>query len=288
MKPRRALVLSGGGVKGAYHVGALMHLLGNLRTRYDIVCGISVGALVGSFISMYKHGEEALASSDLYDLWKTITPKRIYKKWPLGYLQVPFMKSVYNSRPLHELVRGMLDPEKLRTSGKELRVGAVSLQSGKYTLFSQDDPDIVDAVLASSSFPAMLLPVKMKGQWWTDGGIINTAPFKAAFDLGATEIDAILLSPRHDKDNKVEGKVTTLKVAKFSVFEMTEEVLNNDLDRALLINKLVASGEDTERRYVKMRVLRPKEALIDNSLDFRPEGIRRMIQKGYEDAQTLV
>ena len=52
----RALVLSGGGVKGAFQVGALMHSMGDLGRDYDIVCGVSVGALNAAGLCNVKRG----------------------------------------------------------------------------------------------------------------------------------------------------------------------------------------------------------------------------------------
>ncbi len=61
----RALVLSGGGAKGAYEVGALKYLLLDKETQYDIICGVSVGALNASFLSMYPLGQEKVAYQNL-------------------------------------------------------------------------------------------------------------------------------------------------------------------------------------------------------------------------------
>lgn len=54
----KALVLSGGGGKGSYQAGAIKYLLGERRENYDIITGTSVGALNGSFLSMYSTGKE--------------------------------------------------------------------------------------------------------------------------------------------------------------------------------------------------------------------------------------
>ena len=185
----KALVLSGGGAKGAFQAGVLRTLLKEQRKHYDIICGVSVGALNGSLLSMYPRGKEFESFLALRAMWDTISTPKVYRHWiPFSYLQSPFKPSVYNSKPLQKLVRENLDVDTLRASGKRLLVGAVSLDTGEYTLFTEKDDDIIDGVLASSSFPVMLLPVKARGELWTDGGVRNVTPLQAAIDLGATDI----------------------------------------------------------------------------------------------------
>ena len=66
----RALVLSGGAAKGAYQVGALKYLLGELELKYDAVCGTSVGAINAAFLAMFEHGKEKECIESLEKLWK--------------------------------------------------------------------------------------------------------------------------------------------------------------------------------------------------------------------------
>jgi len=68
----RVLVLRGGGVHGAFEVGALKAMVEKLDPKeyaYDYVSGISIGALNGAFISTYKKGDEALAVKKLEEFF---------------------------------------------------------------------------------------------------------------------------------------------------------------------------------------------------------------------------
>ena len=77
----KALVLSGGGVKGAHSVGMLRYILGDLKVNYDIFCGVSAGAINCAFLAQFPAGEEAEASAKLTEMWQKIRTKDIYKRW---------------------------------------------------------------------------------------------------------------------------------------------------------------------------------------------------------------
>src|SRR4051812_31705845 len=130
----RALVLSGGGSKGAYQVGALYHLINDLGINYDILCGVSVGAINCGFLSQFQKGEEFKSIVRLSDLWLKINTNSIYRRWhPFGRLHALWQKSFYDSSPLHDLIKNNINIDKVRESGKQISVGAISLSSGKYT-----------------------------------------------------------------------------------------------------------------------------------------------------------
>lgn len=281
----RALVLSGGGVKGAYQVGVLRHLLGELKTRYDVICGVSVGALNGAFLAQYPIGQEVKAYEALGDIWSAVNNKRIWKRWfPFGKLHALWKKSALNSEPLQKWVRSQLDPKSVRASGKKLRVGAVSLDSGEYKAFGEDFVPLPDAVLASSAFPGMFTPIKIQGSLWTDGGVRNITPLKEAIDLGAKEVDVIITSPNKPAPSFPKDP-ETLDIAERSIDLMSHEVLEEDLRVAHLYNLLVLAGEAPKgKRLVNLRVFRPATRLTGNSLDFSPSSIERMRDRGYKDA----
>src|ERR1700693_308620 len=57
LKPRRALVLSGGGSKGAFEVGVLQRLMGDEQLDYDLLCGTSVGAINAAYLAQTPLGQ---------------------------------------------------------------------------------------------------------------------------------------------------------------------------------------------------------------------------------------
>lgn len=279
----KVLVLSGGGSKGAYQVGALKYLLGELKISYDAFCGVSVGAINCAFLSMFPTGQEEASIFKLAEIWSQIDNSKIYKRWsPFGRLHAIWNKSFYNSSPLHNLVNSNIDLDKIRNSEKKINVGAISLSSGKYTIFDQNHEHFLDAVIASASFPGMLTPVKIDGQWWADGGVKEITPVKTAIDLGATEIDIIMTSPEKRLKFFME-EPSTADIIQRVIDLSSDKIMSNDIEKAIIYNKLAEKGYP-DKRIVKINIIRPKFNLIEDLLDFDPKKIDEMMKKGYEDA----
>jgi NTE family protein len=196
--------------------------------------------------------------------------------------------SISNSQPLHKFIRKHLDTDKIRTSGRQLRVGATGLNGGTYTTWTERDEDLVEGVLASSAFPAFMLPVKTRGQWWIDGGVRDVTPLADAIKLGATEIDVIMCDTGNPKP--VEGKLTALNIAATAIDTALCEVEVWDLKVAELYNALVAAKVPgyENKRQVTVRVIKPQQPLLKDSLDFDPKKIRQNYMTGVQTAIDIL
>jgi len=280
----RALVLSGGGSKGAYQAGALQYILGELQVQYDALCGVSVGAINVAFLAMFKHGQEKESANILKMMWNNLDNSKIYKRhFPFGRWHAIWRKSFFDSSPMHNLLKNSISLDKIRESGKQVNVGTVSLSSGKYTIFDQGSDHFIDAVIASASFPGMLTPVKFLGQLWTDGGVKEISPIKKAVELGADIIDVIITSP-HTRVKRFIENPTTVDILKRSLDLSTDKIMANDIEKVEMYNKLALAGFP-DLKFVKINILRPDYNLIEDLLDFRPEKIKEMMEKGYADAK---
>lgn len=283
----RALVLSGGGAKGAFSVGCLQYLMGELHTNYEILCGVSVGAINVAFLSQFAAGQEVEAIEQMKNWWLKLDDKHIYRRWkPFGRLHSIWRSSVYDSTPLQELVRENISLDKIRMSSKKVSVGTVSISSGKYECFDQDDNDFITAVLASSAFPGLLNPVSMKNQLYIDGGCKELSPIRMAIEQHADEIDIITSSPEIRIKKFIE-KPSIIDIVKRVVDLSTDTILENDIERVIMYNKLAEAGL-TDKKPVKLRIFRPHNNLLDDVLNFDPEKIREMIETGYEDARRIM
>ncbi len=284
-----ALVLSGGGSKGAWQAGALQRLA-EAGLRPDLCCGVSVGALGAAFLAMYAPGDEVAATRDLVALWKSLDTRRVRRHhFPFGFLHGLWRPSLYDSGPLHRLVHRTLEVERLRRSGRRLLVGTVSLADGRYRLFGEQDERIVDAVLASSAFPAMLEPIAIDGALHIDGGLREITPLAAAIDAGATEIDILLVHPPAFEQGPLfeGGHPNAVQLAARSLEILLNEVMANDLQTALRTNDSVRRGTAPDgHRYVEIRVLRPTAPLEGSALAFEPSRIEAMIERGRRDADA--
>lgn len=280
----RALVLSGGGAKGAFQVGAVQHLLGELRREYDIYTGISVGALNSAFLAMYRSGMEEDAAAELAAVWSTVNDARIYRpRYPVlgktfsAAFSALSSPALYDSKPLQDLVHHLLVPGKVQASGKILRVGAVSINTGEKRYWGEDSPDIAEAVIASSAFPGFFIPGYIDGDVWTDGGVRDVAPIQQAIELGATEVDVVVTSPEGLRRIDA-GNLNVISGAQRILDSMSEEIMETDL----IIGSYVGASEGHT-----VRILRPSRIVQPDPLDFNQEKIQENIAHGLEEARKV-
>jgi len=276
----RALVLSGGGVKGAFQVGALMHSMGDLGRDYDIVCGVSVGALNAAGLCNVKRGMPSYASSNLRQFWEhEVSSKAIYRRWfPFGRLHSLWKKSVYDSSPLRKLIQSHVDHEKIQHCGTDIVVGAVCLNTGEMRYVTQKNENFIDWIIASASFPIFFEPVEIDGQLWSDGGINNITPLGQAIRMGATEIDVIVCSPRGRQGWRSMTKRAVPDQIMRTFDLMSGCIADNDLHFCELKN------DQPTFKHIAVNVIAPEVELTDNSLDFSRYTIAHCINAGYESA----
>jgi NTE family protein len=283
----RYLVLGGGGSKSAFSVGCLQHLLGDLKTKYDLIIGVSSGAICAAFLSQFTYGQEKQSIDILSKLWLELNNEKIYTRWkPFGKYHVLWKRSFFDSTPLKKLIQSNISLDKIRSANRNVIVGAVSLSSGKYTNFDQSSDDFIDAVFASSSFPCLFSPVKIGDQLWLDGGIKSISPIHTAIDLGATEIDVIVTSPA-TRDKKFIENPNIIDIMKRSFDLFTEKIMSNDIEKAFIYNKLARAGI-SDKKEIKLNIIRPNFNLIEDMLDFTPYKIKEMIEEGYNCAKNQV
>jgi NTE family protein len=280
-RPRRALVLSGGGSKGAFEVGVVQRLMGDQQIDYDLLCGTSVGAINAAYLAQTPIGQPKEAAARLRALWDTVTTAKVRRSWfPLGDVEALFKTSVYDSAPLQKWIRSDLDPAAVRVSGRTLRIVAVSLATGESFVATGETPDLAEWVIASSAFPVMLTPAPIGGDLWTDGGLRSVTPLGEAIRAGALEIDVVLASDPFAKSPfSLAGAHAIPQLLLRSIDIMNGEVSRADLRIAGLKNDL--SALRPEYRKVKIRLFQPSEPLPFDSLDFDPANLRKMMDAGY-------
>ncbi len=102
--------------------------------------------------------------------------------------------------------------------------------------------------------------------------------------MGADVIDVIITSP-HTRVKRFIESPTTVDILKRSMDLSTDKIMANDIEKVEMHNKMAQAGLEN-KRYVKINILRPEFNLIEDLLDFRPEKIQEMMQKGYLDAKS--
>lgn len=288
MKNKRALVLSGGGSKGAFQAGAMKALVRHNR-RYDAVFGISVGAINGAYFGQVEKDVQYMVSNKLVEWWKDIDTKSIYKKRLLGPLTMLWKPSLYNAKPLRDLLTEHISTEDV---GIPTEVGAVNYNTGKIVYFSREffpyeKNTWIDAVVASSAFPAFLTPstVMYPNELWFDGGARDITPLGRAIDKGYEKIDVIATEPEKMKvfTNK---KPTAIDIAIRTMSIMSHEIIENDLKICKAYNQLAKEGGN--KKFIDLEVIRPDKPLTMNPLKFNPQEIARAIELGEQAARKVM
>ncbi len=180
MAARTALVLSAGGMFGAYQAGAWRAL--ERRLRPDIIIGASAGALNGWAIA------GGCSGADLAAYW--LEPSFRGLAVPMRPLRP--RASLFDPDPLHARIRALWEAWRPLV---DTRIVAVELPRLRPRVFLA--PEIGWRHLAASCAVMLLYPqVRIGGRWYTDGGLLGTLPLWAAAEAGAERVIAINALPR--------------------------------------------------------------------------------------------
>jgi len=292
MANKTALVLSGGGAKGAFQVGAEKYAREVKGYHWDIIAGVSVGALNGAMLAMEKY-------TRLLEIWNTISNDQVYTGGLnlISLVRLLFgRRSFYGNEPLQRMLSQEFEPEKMRA---DLRVGAVSLISGEYVEFRADDPQLERAVLASTVMPIIWEPVSLSDQYpeMVDGGVRNISPIGDVLDADPDEVVIINCSPQtFDPLRKAPKDV--VKVGLRTLDILLNELFQSDLREFVRINHLVqeaaaqgvtlhhpVSGQPL--KYYECKVIEPLAPLGD-TLDFSQQAVQASLQAGVERARQVL
>lgn len=179
----RALVLSGGGNRGALQVGAAEVLLAE-GLRFDLLVGTSVGAINASYLAADPSPGRARR---LRAVWRDLRGETIFGGSRLGRLlsMVRRRTHLYDSGGLRALLEEHLPYENIEDAAVPLVVVATDLATGNEQRI--DRGPVVEGVLASTALPGIFPPVAWDGDLLIDGGVAANVPLAAAAAAGATE-----------------------------------------------------------------------------------------------------
>jgi NTE family protein len=190
-RSQTALVLAGGGTRGATQVG-MLQVLTEHGFVPDRIYGSSVGAVNGVAFAgdPTRRGVERMT-----EIWRGLTREAVY---PQGRLHGPWLylqqrDSVYVNTWLRKVIEDGIGFERLEDAVIPVEVVATSLTDGRERWFTYGPA--VEAVLASSAVPAIFPPVEIDGERFIDGGVVNNVPVRRAIEGGASRIVVLLCSP---------------------------------------------------------------------------------------------
>jgi len=178
-KPKIGLALGAGSARGWAHIGAI-RALEERGVRPDIICGTSVGALVGAF---YASGQLDKLEQWVSGLAWTTVVRLMDLTWRGGLIR---------GTRLFDLFRRTFEDQDISQLPVTYGAVATELASGRELWLR--DGKLLDAVRASSAMPGLFTPVIRDDMVVVDGGLVNPVPVSVCRALGADLVIAVDLS----------------------------------------------------------------------------------------------
>jgi NTE family protein len=298
-EPKVWLVLSGGGAKGCFQVGAI-NAIKEWGLEIAGVSGVSTGNLQMVFVAMQDY--------ELMDrIWASIRQKDVYREahsftdigWKYLWSKLGLAKfditSIYDFSPLRRLIGEHADISKFKIPA---RSGVVCLEDGKYYTIAISNGTVAtpdgrrvpahppDFIYASCCLPGSAAPVEIAGRHYLDGGVRNMTPLKEALEAGADHIILIECSPLDIESWEYKGNI--LDIGTRSLSMALNEIYNEDLSYMKFINQMVDSNcVDEKYRKIKFTVIAPENEVID-TLCFDRKQINAGIDYGYDRAMEII
>jgi NTE family protein len=244
MEDKTALVLGGGGARGAYEIG-VWKACREEGMVIDIVTGASVGSINGAMVAqddfdlaeqLWQEIETEMVL-DVHTQAKSGTPKdtnrevegpegtkgEVEKLEPeevLAFIKSAFINKGVSTKGLEELLRKYIDEDRVRKSRVEYGLVTAEMPSLKekqilkgHWLFCEDIPQgrLHDFIMASASYFPAMQPHEIDGVVYIDGGYVDTVPVSMAVKRGATKVIAVELNPENPltkRESKAHDNLT--------------------------------------------------------------------------------
>ena len=211
-RPRIGLVLSGGGARGAAHVGVLK-VIDEMRIPIDAIAGTSMGAVVGG---LYASGmsaaeiEELIRSLNWQDAFQDRPPREelgfrrkqdnreFLVRYALGFSEEGFVlpRGLVQGQKLEVVLRNAALPVAQTQDFDRLpipfRALATDLETGEAVVM--DSGDLVTAMRASMSAPGVFAPAERNGRLLVDGGLVANLPIDVARAMGVDKLIVVDVS----------------------------------------------------------------------------------------------
>ncbi len=289
----RALVISGGGSKGAYAGGVAQYLIEGQGKTYDMYLGTSTGSLLIPHLAVNDIGK-------LYDIFTNVQQSDIFSVSPFvqrekdgrEFVSIDFVNSLWQfirmkrtfgeSKTLRRNIRKNFTKEeflKIKDTKEDVVVTVSNLSKNTVEYKSINDysyEEFCNWIWISCNYIPFMSLAKVNGYEYADGGLGCVVPIREAIQRGATEIDAIVLEAEQMDRLKVLGKNPfSLMINLFG--HLLNQVERNDI----VIGKLAARNKG-----VKLNLYYTPTDLTENSLIFSKRLMTKWWQLGYDYAKA--
>lgn len=289
----KALVISGGGSKGAFAGGVAQYLMEEQGKEYDMFLGTSTGSLLVPFLA-------ANEIDKLYRIFTSVNQRFIFSVNPFvvkrkngrEYVSINYMNTILQfikkkrtfgeSRNLRKNIKKHFTKEefnRIRATKEDVVVTVANLSKNRteYKSINEFEYDeFCDWIWISCNYIPFMSLVKKNGFDYADGGLGCVIPIREAIRRGATEVDAIVLESEELEYNKVLGNNPFSLM--FSLFgHLLDQVEKGDI----AIGKLAA-----QYRNVKLNLYYTPTKLTENSLVFNKKLMEKWWLEGYAHAES--
>ena len=294
----RALVISGGGSKGAFAGGVAQFLIKELFLDYDLFVGTSTGSLLISHLALDK-------IEKIKEVYTSVNQQSIFNIRPFTVKQTKYggkeiaidhlsvlrnflrgSKTFGESHNLKKLIKETLTElefNEIKASKKDVVVTVSNLSLNQVEYKSIKDfnyQDFCDWIWISCNYIPFMSLVKKDGCEYADGGFGSMVPIEEAINRGATTVDVIILETEVTYYNRLPSK---------NVFSLLTNMHGYMLDRVekqnIRIGKFVASNHDAIiNLYYTPTVLTTNSLVFDKKLmsDWWESGFKYAKQKNLE------
>lgn len=284
----RVLVLSGGGSHGAFEAGAISALAYNLpnnESEYNVVVGISAGAINSLGFSHFPLGEEQEAAKFLTATWRTLDNYRsIFRPWPGNWFAGLYKKSgLVDTEPERKTLTDLMQGQSFQ---RNITVGATCVNTGEYHTFNQSIgvEGMINATMCSSAIPAAFPMQYFQGMYYMDGAVKYhmdvISGIQKCLEMTSEEniiVDMVSCSPKtlaqENKNYRSEG-----------VMDRADEITSYEKNVKHLEWAKNSFPKVNFRYYIKPSKKLPGEI----ALDFNPKSIEASIKQGYDDAKAAI
>lgn len=288
----RALVISGGGSKGAFAGGVAQYLIENRAHKYDIFIGTSTGSLLVSHLALknVEKIKEVYTNVNQNSIF-SLCPFKIKRKKGLETISINHVNVLKNlargrktfgeSYNLKKLIKNTLSEtefNQLKASGKDvvITVSNLSLNQVEYKSIKDFDYEaFCEWVWISCNYTPFMSLVKKDGCEYADGGLGSMVPIEEAIKRGATHVDAIILQTEITHLNRMPST---------NAFSLLTNMFAFMLDRIesqnIRIGKFVASNQKAIIDFYYTPTV-----LTTNALIFNKEKMTTWWQSGFKFAK---
>ena len=290
---KKALVISGGGSKGAFAGGVAQYLMKKENREYDLFLGTSTGSLMVSHLALdmldeLKHlytnvNQSTIFSNNPFKI-KKVSGEKVININHFNMLKnfLKGRKTFGESKNLRRLIKQNVTREmfeKIKETNKEIVVTVSNLTANQIEYKSSNEctyEDFLDWIWGSCNYVPFMSILEKDRQQYADGGFGSLVPIREAILRGATEIDAIILETEVSQFNRLPSKNP------FSLlFDVFDFMLTHVERHNITIGKLAANNKN-----VKLNLYYTPTVLTTNSLVFDEVLMRKWWKSGYKYAKS--